>query len=145
MSLLPKNIYPGTNYLWPERLLSAALNDLHFNEKGTFSDKWAPAVDIKEEENRYLVKADLPGVASKDIDVTMENNTLTITGERKSEKEINEKGYHRVERSYGSFTRSFSFPQNADAEKITATNKDGVLEIIIPKKASTLPKKIQIS
>lgn len=148
MSLLPKNVYSSGNYFWPEKLLNAAFNDLNaplFSDRGTFSDKWAPAVDIKEEENRYVVKADLPGVSSKDIEITMENNMLTVSGQRKSEKETNEKGYHRIERSYGSFTRSFSFPQNADAEGIKASNKDGVLEIVIPKKASSLPKKIQIS
>jgi HSP20 family protein len=142
MSLILRNKNPEYSYTWPERLLNAALNDLN---PSSFSDKWAPAVDIKEDDNRYVVKADLPGVASKDIDITMENNMLTISGERKSENETNEKGYHRVERTYGSFTRSFSFPQNADADGIKAINKDGVLEISIPKKASSLPKKIQIT
>src|SRR3990172_1450847 len=94
---------------------------------------WRPAVDIKEEDNRFLIRADIPGVDPKDIEITMEEGVLTIKGERTSEKDEKREDYRRVERSRGTFYRRFSLPDTADAEKIVATGKDGVLELVIPK------------
>src|SRR5215510_10897052 len=100
---------------------------------------WSPAVDVFETENELVLKADLPDVDQKDIDVRVENQTLTIEGERKFEKEESGKGYHRIERSFGHFTRSFAVPQSFDTEKITAGYKNGVLTVTLPKKEAAKP------
>lgn len=106
---------------------------------------WIPAVDIKEEQDRFVLLADIPGVDPKDIDVSMENGVLTIKGERKFETEQEREGYKRIERVRGTFYRRFSLPDTADAEKISAKGKDGVLEIVIPKHERTKPRKIAVS
>lgn len=133
--------------------LQNEVNKLFDNRLGIFggddfpsiaTSEWAPAVDIKEEADRFVVKADLPGVASKDIDVSMENGMLAIKGERKTETQDEREGYKRVERSYGSFYRRFSLPDTANADKITAKLRDGVLEVVIPKKEGVQPRKISV-
>jgi len=106
---------------------------------------WAPSVDIKETENEVLVKADLPGIKMEDIDVSIDENQLVIKGERKFEKEEKEKDYLRVERSYGSFYRSFDIGVPIKAEDVKASYSDGVLEITIPKAEVKKPKKIEIA
>jgi HSP20 family protein len=105
---------------------------------------WSPAVDIYETENELVLKADLPDVDPKDVDVRVENLTLTISGERKFEKSDNEKGFHRIERSYGSFTRSFAIPNTFDTENIAASYKNGVLTVKLPKKEAAKPRTIKI-
>lgn len=105
---------------------------------------WIPAVDIKETNDAFILHADVPGVDPKDIDVHMENGILTIKGERESEKKEEREGYKRVERQYGAFYRRFSLPDTADAEKIAAKSKNGVVEITIPKKAAVQPRKISV-
>ena len=105
---------------------------------------WRPAVDLKEESDRFVILADLPGVDPKDIEITMENGTLAIRGERKSEKEEEREGYHRVERVRGTFYRRFSLPDTANTEKIEAKGKDGVVEIVIPKHDKVQPRKIAV-
>src|SRR5947209_5934774 len=106
---------------------------------------WAPAVDIYETENELVLKADLPDVESKDIDVRVENQTLTIAGERKFEsQQDNNKGYHRIERSYGNFVRSFAVPNTFDTEKIAASFKNGVLSVTLPKKEAAKPRQIKV-
>ena len=114
-----------------------------FNEPQT-NRPWTPAVDIYETENDLVVKADLPDVDLKDIDVRVENQTLTIAGERKFEKEENGKGYHRLERSYGRFTRSFAVPNTFDTDKIAASFRDGVLSVSLPKKEAAKPRQVKI-
>ena len=109
------------------------------------TSNWSPAVDIKEEDERFVLKADIPGVDPKDIDVSMEDGVLTIKGERKHESEEEAEGYKRVERSYGSFYRRFSLPDTADAERVTAKGKDGVLEVFIPKQEKVQPRRITVS
>ena len=94
---------------------------------------WAPAVDIKEEDNRFVIQADIPGVDPKDIEVKMENGVLSITGERNAEHEEEKEGYKRIERSYGRFMRRFTLPDTADADTITAKSKNGTLEVIVNK------------
>jgi HSP20 family protein len=105
---------------------------------------WSPAVDVKEEADRFVILADLPGVDPKDIEVSMENGVLSIRGERKSEKEEDRDGFHRVERVRGTFYRRFSLPDTADSERIEAHGKDGVLEIAIPKQKKVQPRKITV-
>jgi len=105
---------------------------------------WRPAVDIKEEDNRFLIKADVPGVDPKDIEITMEDGVLTIRGVRTVEKDEKREDYRRLERSRGTFYRRFSLPDTADAEKIEARGKDGVLEITIPKHDKVLPRRITV-
>jgi HSP20 family protein len=105
---------------------------------------WAPAVDIYETENELVLKADLPDVDLKDIDVRVENQTLTISGERKFEKNDSTKGYHRIERSYGTFVRSFSVPNSFDTENIAADFKNGVLSVTLPKKEAAKPRQVKV-
>jgi HSP20 family protein len=105
---------------------------------------WAPAVDIYETENELVLKADLPDVDLKDIDVRVENQTLTISGERKFEKNDSTKGYHRIERSYGTFVRSFSVPTAFDTENIAADFKNGVLSVTLPKKEAAKPRQVKV-
>jgi len=105
---------------------------------------WTPAVDIKEDEKGFTLIADIPGVDPKDIEVHMENGILTIKGERESSKQEEKEGYKRVERSYGSFYRRFSMPDTADADKIEAHSKHGVLEVTIPKHDKVLARKISV-
>ena len=109
------------------------------------TSNWTPAVDIKEENERFVLEADIPGVDPKDIEITMDTGVLTIKGERKHESEEESNGYKRVERSYGSFYRRFSLPDTADAERISAKGKDGVLEVVIPKHEKVQPRKITVS
>jgi HSP20 family protein len=105
---------------------------------------WSPAVDIYETENELVLKADLPDVETQDVNVRVENQTLTISGERKFEKSSNEKGFHRIERSYGNFTRSFAVPNTFDTENIAANFKNGVLTVTLPKKEAAKPRQIKI-
>ena len=106
---------------------------------------WSPSVDIFETEGEIVVKAEVPGMDRKDIALHLENNVLSLRGERKFEKETKDENYHRIERSYGNFSRSFSIPAIVDEEKIRADYKDGVLKIILPKKEQAKPKQIKIA
>ncbi len=106
---------------------------------------WAPPVDIYETENELVLKADLPGLQDKDIDVRVENNMLTIRGERKFEKDVNEDNYLRVERAYGPFTRSFSLPNTVSSESVRAEYRNGVLTLHMAKREESKPKQIKIS
>ncbi|HEB99242.1 MAG TPA: Hsp20/alpha crystallin family protein [Thiotrichales bacterium] len=105
---------------------------------------WVPAVDIKEEDTRFVIHADVPGVDPDDIEVRMEDGVLTIKGERQSEDKEEREGYKRIERVRGSFFRRFSLPDTADAEGITAKAKNGVLEIVIPKHEKVQPRRIEV-
>jgi HSP20 family protein len=106
--------------------------------------QWAPLVDITEDDREYVIKAELPEVRKEDVKLTVENGTLNISGERTFEKEDKGLRYHRVERSYGSFVRSFVLPDDADASKVTAEFKDGVLRVRVQKHEKALPKSIEI-
>ena len=105
---------------------------------------WSPAVDIYETENELVLKADVPDVEPKDIDVRVENQTLTISGERKFEQENTSKGFHRIERSYGNFVRSFAVPNTFDTDNIAAGFKNGVLTVTLPKKEAAKPRQVKI-
>ena len=106
---------------------------------------WSPAVDIFETESEIVVKAEVPGMDRKDITLNLENNVLTLRGERRFLKETKEENYHRIERSYGGFSRAFSIPVTVDDEKIRADYQDGVLKIVLPKKEQLRPKQIKIT
>jgi len=106
--------------------------------------EWAPSVDITEDDKEYVVKADLPEVKKEDVKVTVENGVLTITGERKFEKEEKGKKYHRIERSYGNFLRSFTLPDGSDGAKINAEFKDGVLQVHLPKTEKAKAKAVEV-
>src|SRR5262245_28935373 len=114
-------------------------------EDWALGGSWAPVVDIYEQGNDIVLKAELPGVEAKDVDVRVENNVLTLRGERKFDNEVKRENYHRVERAYGSFSRSFTLPNVVDTDKIKAEFKDGVLRLTLPKKEEAKPKQISIS
>jgi HSP20 family protein len=109
------------------------------------SSSFAPAVDVYEDEHQVTLKIEVPGIDEKDIDVRVENNTLTVHGERKIEQEEKEENYRRVERQYGSFTRTFTLPQTVDTENVAATYDKGVLKIALPKKAEAKRKQIKVN
>jgi HSP20 family protein len=106
---------------------------------------WAPAVDIYETENELVLKADLPDINEKDLDIQVENNMLTIRGERKFEQKVNEDNFLRIERTYGSFSRSFSLPNTVNNEAIKADYRNGVLTVELPKRAEAKPKQVKIN
>jgi HSP20 family protein len=106
---------------------------------------WAPVSDVFETKDAIVIKAELPGIDEKEIDVEIENGVLMIQGERKAEKEIEEKGYRRVERTFGSFFRSFALPPYVDAEKITAIFNNGILEVRLPKTEAAKPRTVKVA
>jgi HSP20 family protein len=114
------------------------------SNEGTMLSRWSPAVDIIEDDKEFLVKAELPDIKKENVHVSVDNGVLTISGERKFEKEEKNRRYHRVERSYGTFTRSFSLPDGADAGKVRAEFKDGVLQVHMQKSESAKPKQIEV-
>jgi HSP20 family protein len=113
-------------------------------EKELIAGSWTPAVDIYEKENALVLTTELPGLDEKDIEIKIEDNSLTLKGERKFEKETKEDDYHRIERSYGSFSRSFTLPRYIDEDKINAEYENGVLKITMPKKAELKAKKVKV-
>ena len=119
-------------------------NALTTDEQSRTLAEWAPAVDVIEDDKEYLIKVELPEVHKDDVKVTVENGNLTITGERKAEKEEKNRKYHRLERFYGKFERSFSVPADADETKVNAEFKDGVLRVHLAKSEKALPKQIEV-
>ena len=116
------------------------------DEDGTQSATadWVPTVDIKEEENRFVVFADIPGVDPKDIEITMDKGVLTIRGERKHESKEEREGYKRIERARGTFYRRFALPDTADVDNVSARGNNGVLEVVIPKQEAAQPRRISV-
>jgi HSP20 family protein len=106
---------------------------------------WNPAVDIFENDNEIVIKAELPGLNAKDIEVNFENNVLVLKGERRFEKETKEENYHRIEREYGTFSRAFTVPFAVKSENVVAEYKDGVLKVVLPKKEEIKPKPIKVA
>ena len=123
--------------------LNRTLNDSFAGTEDAFG-AWAPPVDIFEKNDHLVIRAEIPGAKPEDLDVRIENGVLSLHGERKREVDVDEKSSHRLERVYGSFTRSFSLPTTVDASKITATYKDGILEVSVPKAEAAKPKRIEI-
>ncbi|MEJ2246043.1 MAG: Hsp20/alpha crystallin family protein [Acidobacteriota bacterium] len=128
------------------RLFEEFFNDFPFSgslfEDG---DRWTPSVDIMEKEGNLILRAELPGLSEKQIELKLEGNTLTLKGERKMENEDKEGKYHRVESCYGSFTRSFRLPDTVDTNKINADYKNGILTVTIPQKSEVKPREIPVS
>jgi len=122
------------------------LNKINFEETPalTTTATWAPATDIVETKDALLVRCELPGIEAKDVSVEIENGVLTISGERTIEETTQEKNFHRVERAYGKFVRSFTLPPNFTTENVNATFTDGLLELTLPKKEEAKPKKIHL-
>jgi HSP20 family protein len=114
-------------------------------EESLTTSTFAPAVDVYEDEHNVTLKIEVPGIDEKDIDVRIENNVLTVHGERKFEKEEKEENFRRVERQYGSFTRTFTLPTTVDAEKVSANYDKGILKVVLPKKAEAKPKQIKVN
>ena len=106
---------------------------------------WSPAVDIVETDNEIVLRADLPGVEPKDVDIQVQNGTLTLRGERKFESDVKEDNFRRIERVYGSFVRSFTLPQAVDPESVAAEYRNGVLEVKLPKRPEAKPKQIKVA
>ncbi|HEU5360470.1 MAG TPA: Hsp20/alpha crystallin family protein [Candidatus Deferrimicrobiaceae bacterium] len=126
------------------QIFEDALSRSRGREEGLRSGMWTPAVDIYETNDSVVVKAELPGVEKDQISVEVKDGILSLRGERKFEKEVKEESYHRIERSYGNFQRSFSLPVSVDQDKVTARFKDGVLEVKLPKKEQAKPKQIHV-
>jgi HSP20 family protein len=141
------NPYRELERLQDRVIRAMRLAPAHSDEEGktllTPSD-WSPLVDITEDDKEYLISADLPQVSKDDVKVVVENGSLIIKGERKSETEHKDKKVHRIERTYGSFLRSFSLPDDADGNRITASFKDGVLRVSLPKCEEKKPKQIEV-
>ena len=112
--------------------------------EGAQSVAWSPVVDIEETELNYLIRAELPGLSKKKVKVVVEDGVLTLSGERDLERKVEGKTFHHIERSHGTFTRSFTLPENADAESVSANYKDGLLEIRVAKCEEALPKSIEV-
>lgn len=143
----------STNRCNPNRDFSGLQEHLNRLFEGGFSGRaensnlttWAPAVDIYETENELVIKADLPEINEKELDVRIENNTLTIRGEWKFEQKVAEGSYLRTERTYGSFSRSFSLPNTVNTENIKAEYKNGVLTVELPKRAESKPRQVKVN
>jgi HSP20 family protein len=125
------------------RLFNASFNEGRDESLATSS--FAPAVDVYEDEHNVTLKIEVPGIDEKDIDVRIENNTLTVHGERKIEKEEKEENYRRIERQYGSFTRTFTLPTTVDTDSVSANYEKGVLKVKLAKKAEAKPKQIKVN
>jgi len=123
------------------------LFDMSFGGRGAdtlFESGWAPAVDVVQENDRFHVRFDLPGMKRDEIEITLHGDTLTISGEKKRESEVKEDSYYRAERYFGKFSRSLVLPTSVSADKIEATYKDGVLDVVVPKTEEAKPKQIKI-
>jgi HSP20 family protein len=127
------------------RVFGSALPRLFGSEEGVLSGNWAPNVDISEDDNTIVLEADLPGLKAGDFNLSIENYRLTLSGERKFENETKRDNYHRVERSYGNFTRTFSLPNTVNVEDVKADFNDGVLRVTLPKREEVKARQINVS
>ena len=127
------------------RMFDESYRGRQAGEDWALGGSWAPAVDIYEQNGSIVLQAELPGMDPKDVDVRVENNVLTLRGQRKLDETVNKDNYHRVERSYGSFTRSFTLPNVVDTGNIKAEYRDGVLHMTLPKREEAKPRQIQIN
>ena len=127
--------------------VNSLFQDYHRGEQDelTLTSSFVPAVDVYEDEHKVTLKLEIPGVSQEDVDIRLENSTLTVRGERKFEKEEKEENFHRIERRYGSFARSFTLPSTLDAESVEASYENGVLKIQLAKRAEARPKQIKVN
>jgi len=146
MAVVRYEPWPLFNQLQSEinRLFESRVGGGAEDSSTVVTSHWMPTVDIREDADRFVLFADIPGVDTKDIEITMENGVLTIRGERKLESEEERQGYKRMERARGTFYRRFSLPDSADPERISARGKNGVLEVTIPKHERVQPRKIAV-
>jgi HSP20 family protein len=135
---------PFQEFVAMSNRLNRTVNDSYTPRTEDAFGAWTPPVDIFERQDHLVIRAEVPGVQKEDMDVRIENGVLTLHGERKQETDVKEESAHRMERVYGAFTRSFSLPTTVDAAKVTATYKDGVLEVTVPKAETAKPKCIEI-
>jgi HSP20 family protein len=135
---------PLQEFLAMSNRLNRPANDPYAQRTEDAFGAWAPPVDIFERQDHLVIRAEVPGIHKEDMDVRIENGVLTLHGERKEEKEAGDVSTHLTERVYGSFTRSFSLPTTVDSTRVTATYKDGVLEVTVPKVETAKPKKVEI-
>jgi HSP20 family protein len=126
------------------RLFSSFFDTPRSGGNGAPTRRWIPAMDLVETDEHFVLKADLPGVAESDVKIELESNVLTISGERKTEHEAKKDGFYRLERTSGAFSRALTLPEGIDAEAVTASFDDGVLEVRIPKPAEAKPRRVQI-
>lgn len=127
-----------------DRLFGETFGRAWGDQEGLTSGAWIPPVDVFESEDHIVLKADLPDVNKDEVDISVQNNTLTIKGERKMEDEVKEKNFYRMERTYGAFTRSFTLPPTIDSERIDANFNNGVLTLTLPKREESKPKQIKV-
>ena len=146
MSIVRYNPWSSRNGLQDEikQVFEKFFGDAETDQSNIVTSQWAPRVDIKEEDSRFLILADIPGVDPKDIEINMDKGILSIKGERSSESKEEGARYSRIERSHGLFYRRFALPDSANPEGISASGRNGVLEISIPKKPETTPRRIQV-
>lgn len=149
-SLMRRN-FPDTPAFWqsPFRAMERFLDDDffamdRFMRPFTEEEHWLPAIDVREEDDEFVVSADLPGLSKNEVEVTVEDNRLTISGERKWEDEEKKDRYHRIERAYGKFCRMLTLPTAVLADKVKATFKDGILNVSVPKAEAVKPRKIDV-
>jgi len=136
---------PFREFVTLQDRMNRLFRDTQGQEEELTTTTFAPPVDVYEDEHNITLKIEVPGIDEKDIDVRIENNTLTVHGERKFEKEEKEENYRRVERQYGSFTRTFTLPSTVDADKVQADYDKGVLKVKLAKKAEAKPKQIKVN
>ncbi|MCL4539883.1 MAG: Hsp20/alpha crystallin family protein [Bacteroidetes bacterium] len=128
-----------------QRELGRVFDNLFSDAKGdVFVADWAPRVDVMEQQDSYIIKAEMPGVNKNDVKITLHENVLSIRGEKKQEKEEKDVNYHRIERSYGTFERQFALPTGVKSDKIDASYKDGILTVTLPKVEEAKPKEIEV-
>lgn len=135
--------WPGFGEL--ENRLQHIFNNWPLDTEGANGSEWVPAVDLAEEEDKYILTADLPGLTKEDINLSITDDVITLKGNRKTESEEKKKGYHRIERSYGSFQRVFRIPGGVDSGKVEASFKNGVLNVALPKPEESRPRQIDVN
>jgi HSP20 family protein len=147
MSIVRYNPWSTPNQFQDEikQVFDRFFSDGESDQSNVVTSQWAPRVDIKEESDRFVIAADIPGVDPKDIEINMDNGILSIKGERRTEAKQETERYSRIERSHGLFYRRFALPDSADPEGVSASGKHGVLEISIPKRAETKPRRIEVN
>ncbi|MDZ4350725.1 MAG: Hsp20/alpha crystallin family protein [Xanthomonadaceae bacterium] len=147
MSIVRYNPWSTPNHFQDEikQVFDRFFSEGESDQSNVVTSQWAPRVDIKEESDRFVIAADIPGVDPKDIEINMDNGILSIKGERRTEAKQETERYSRIERSHGLFYRRFALPDSADPEGVSASGKHGVLEISIPKRAETKPRRIEVN
>lgn len=147
MSITRYSPWLGHNGLQDElkQVFDKFFGEAEADQSNVVTSQWAPRVDIREDANRFLIQADIPGVDPQDIEIHMDKGILSIRGERKSESREQTERYSRIERSHGTFYRRFALPDSANADGITASGSHGVLEISIPKRPESTPRRIEVN